>query len=387
MTPPDTNKTRKRTASGKCSKKVTSRGDRPRSKQNRKLTTPPSLPPPPMPRPSQRSRRNIDYLQLNDGLEEPAVTSPKSRKRKPYSPSLRAGPSASRQAASRSKRNKLDLEQLMENTPDDGNKLSDLVVNRESSETFNAVTNDQAIAVSDLVFNQELSETLNAITNDQTTTSPNVEATGQSDSELKGITDTPLAKQKTSVTPENVESPTETIAPVTPGNTELALDNTNDTNKSNTPTPVGHDTATTDEEEAVEALLALSNLPDMDDEGNDSDDNATLMPIDGPSRSIDVNPVKVKLSMDDISQAIEQLPSESRLQVATRTTHADANKNSPKTDPRPTSNQDISPTSPKKGTLRVKNYSLKKSRQSNRIYRCQKCGCKKGSVHDLNEHH
>ena len=333
-TPPDTNKTRKRTASGKCNKKVTSRGDRPRSKQSRKLTTPPSLPPPPTPRPSQRSKQNIDYLQLNDGLEELAVTSPKSRKRKTYSPPPRAGPSASRQAASRSKCNKLDLEQLMENTPDDGNKLPDLVVNRESSETFNAITNDQAITVSDFVLNQELSETLNAITNDQTTTSPNVEATGQSDSELKGVTETPLAKQKTSVTPGKVESLMDTIAPVTLGSMELAQDNTNDTNESNTPTPVGHDTATTDEEEAVEALLALSNLPDMDDEGNDSDDNATLMPIDGPSsRSIDVNPVKVKLSTDDISRAIEQLPSESRLQVATQTTHADANVNSPKTDP------------------------------------------------------
>ena len=125
------------------------------------------------------------------------------------------------------------------------------------------------------------------------TTSPNAEATGQSDSELKGVTDTLHAKRKTSVTPENVESPMETIAPVTPGITELAPDNTNDPNESNTPAPVGHDTATTDEEEAVEALLALSYLPDIDDKGNDSDDNATLMPIDGPSRSIDVNPVKV----------------------------------------------------------------------------------------------
>ena len=105
----------------------------------------------------------------------------------------------------------------MENTPDDGNKLPDLVVNRESSETFNAVTNDQAITVSDFVFNQELLETLNAITNDQTTTLPNFEATGQSDSELKGVADTPLVKQKMSVTPEKVESLTDTIAPDTPG--------------------------------------------------------------------------------------------------------------------------------------------------------------------------
>ena len=45
-------------------------------------------------------------------------------------------------------------------------------------------------------------------------------------------------------------------------------------------------------------------LPDMDDKGNGSDDNANLMPIDGPSSSIDVNPVVVKLGADDINQAI-----------------------------------------------------------------------------------
>ena len=196
----------------------------------------------------------------------------------------------------------------MENTLD-GNKLPDLVVNREPSET------------------------LNAITNDQTTALPDVETTGQSDGELKGVTNTPLVNPSTPVTPENTELPTETITPVTPENTEFTQDNTNNTNETNTPAPVGHDTATTDEEEAVEALLALSNLPDMDDEGNGSDDNATLMPIDGPSRSIDVNPVKVKLSTDDISQVIEQLPLESRLEVATQMTQADARENSPETDP------------------------------------------------------
>ena len=168
----------------------------------------------------------------------------------------------------------------------------------------------------DLVLNQEPSETLNAVTNDQTTTSPDVETTGESDGEFKGITDT---------------SPVNPSTPVTPENTESAQDNTNDTNETNTPTSVGYDTATTDEEEGVEALLALSNLPDMDDEGNGSNDKTNLMPIDGPSRSIDVNPVKVKLGADDISKAIEQLPMESRLEVAPQMTQADARENSAET--------------------------------------------------------
>ena len=195
------------------------------------------------------------------------MTSPKSRKKKPYSPHPRAGPSASRQAASRNKRNKLDLEQLMENTLD-GNKLPDLVVNREPHKTLNAVTKDQMTTSPDVANHSTSNET-----------------TGESDGELKGVTNTSPMNPSIPVTPENMELQTKTIAPVTPENTEPIHDNANDTNETITPTPVGHDTATTDEEEAIEALLALSNLPDMDDEGNGSDDNSNLMPIDGSSSS------------------------------------------------------------------------------------------------------
>ena len=217
----------------------------------------------------------------------------------------------------------------MENTPD-GNKLPDLVVNREPPETLNAVTNNQTTASLDTANHSAINET-----------------TGESDGEFKGVTNTSLVNPSTSVTPENTES---------------IQDNANDINESITPTPVGHDTATTDEEEAVEALLALSNLPDMDDEGNGSDDNANLMPIDGPSSSIDVNPVKVKLSVDDINQVIEQLPMESRLGVAPQTSQVDASQNSTETNPQPTAHTENSPpNSPTKGTLKVRNYGLKKS--------------------------
>ena len=258
----------------------------------------------------------------------------------------------------------------MENTPD-GNKLPDLVVNWEPHETLNAVTNNQTNASPDAANHSASNET-----------------TGESDGELKGVTNTSPTNPSIPVTPENMELQTETIAPVTPENTEPIHDNANNTNETITPTPVGHDTATTDEEEAIEALLVLSNLPDMDDEGNGSDDNTNLMPIDGPSSSIDVNPVKVKLGADDINQAIEQLPIESRPEVSPQTTQADTRENSTETNSQPSAHQENSPpNSPTKGTLKVKNYSLKKSRQSNRTYRCQKCGCKKGSVHDLNEHH
>ena len=100
-----------------------------------------------------------------------------------------------------------------------------------------------------------------------------------------------------------------------------------------------------------------------------------------------MNPVKVKLSEDDVNQAIEQLPMESRL-VAPQSSQADANENSVDNNSQPTAwTENSPPNSPTKGTLKVKNYGLKKSWQSKRTYRCQKCGCKKGSLHDLNEHH
>ena len=227
---------------------------------------------------------------------------------------------------------------------------------------------------------------LNAVTDNQTTTSPEAvnysasnETNGESNGEFKGVTNTSPVNLSIPVTPENMELQTETITLVTPENTEPMPDTANDTNETITPTLVGHDTATTmDKEEATEALLALSNLPDMDDEDNGSDDNANLMPIDGPSTSIDVNPVEVKLGADDVNQVIEQLPMESRLEVAPQTSQPGGKENSADTDPQLSAHQENSPlNSATKGTLKVKNYGLKKSRQSNRNYRCQKCGCKK----------
>ena len=111
------------------------------------------------------------------------MTSPKSRKKKPYSPPPRARASASRQAASRNKRNKLHLELLMENTPD-ANKLPDLVLN------------------------QEQWEMLNAVTDNQTTTSPETDnflSSNEANGEFKGVTNTPSMNLSTPVTPENME--------------------------------------------------------------------------------------------------------------------------------------------------------------------------------------
>ena len=77
ITLPETKINKKSTKS-----KVTNRGDKPHSKPGKKLT----LPPPLEPRPPRRNHRRIDYLQLNDGLEEPELTPVKSKRHKPNSP-------------------------------------------------------------------------------------------------------------------------------------------------------------------------------------------------------------------------------------------------------------------------------------------------------------
>ena len=55
--------------------------------------------PPAVNRSVRRSRQTLDYLTLNDGLEDDEVSSPKPKKRTTYRPG--SGPSATRQAASK----------------------------------------------------------------------------------------------------------------------------------------------------------------------------------------------------------------------------------------------------------------------------------------------
>ena len=325
--------------------KVTNRGD--------KICTKPSknqrLPPPPEPRHSERKRRKIDYLQLNDGLEEPGATPDKPKHPKPNSPPPRQGPSASRQAASKRKRDKqgkpahLHLQLEID-------KLPDLVVNVKKLSEVNIVTSKSSTPTSAT----KGVPVLTGVTN-----------TSETD---------PHSQNTNLVTPEK----TNTSAP---NNTSLTL-------------PVGHDTATTtDEEEAAEALLALGSVPDYDD-FMDEEDNATLMPVGKPSTTLDVNPVPVKLSAKDVSVAIHNMPDENKLKPTPSAStdlspapSADTVTEVPEDGENSTPTNTVGGTS-SKGQLKVKNYGLRKPKQSkNRTYKCQKCGKTEKSAHDLNEHH
>ena len=160
--------------------------------------------------------------------------------------------------------------------------------------------------------------------------------------------------------------------------------------------PIGHDTCTTtDEEDTIEALLALGELPDTSNTVDVQNDNEQLMPIGNFNNGIDINPVEIKLGTDDVAKAIAEIPADHRFMSSDPNTKIDAspavenpNKNDstsesesdqrPKTPP--TTNKDTTDnpvpdhTSPNKGTLKVTKYGLRKSHHKTRSYKCQNCG-------------
>ena len=234
-------------------------------------------------------------------MEEPEPVSPKSKHTKPYSPPPRRGPSVTRQAANKHTRETLDFEELMENTQDN-EKLPDLVCT-EKQPSLNAV------------------KTASEATDQLAVIAPTLnDACGDN---FNGI---PVIANNVPVTPENVPAVSSTSVTNASVSTTLAGSH---------PEPVGHDTATTtDEEEAAEALLALCNLTDKDcdkDELDELDNNASMMPIGVPSTSVDVNPIQIKLGTAEVNQVIKHLPEESQFQLPTPAGMSNSKEHSPDT--------------------------------------------------------
>ena len=301
--------------------KVTNRGDKPCSKPPKK----PTLPPPPEPRHSARKRRRINYLQLNDGLEEPDTTPDKPKRQKPNSPPPRQGPSSSRQAGNKKKCDNqgkpahLHLQLEID-------KLPDLVVNVNKIRDSNVVTS--------------MSRT------------PRSASRGVSEF----IRETSTPEKMTDPQSSNLDMPETT-------NTSV---DTSVSNSFPTTLPVGHDTVTTtDEEEAAEALLALGNVSN-DDEIVQEEDNATLMPIGKASTTVDINPVPLRLSVNDVNIAIQNMPDENKLKPTARvSTDPTTSLAEEKTTAVPDEEEIVESSSTnedtnQKGQLKVKTYGLKK---------------------------
>ena len=173
--------------------------------------------------------------------------------------------------------------------------------------------------------------------------------------------------------------------------------------------PTGHDTCTTtDEEDTIEALLALGELPDSSNTVDIQNDNEQLMPIGNFNTGMDINPVEIKLGTDDVTKAIAEIPADHRLMPSAPNTKADASpcvenpdkddsaselelEQEPKTSPKTNTDTNDTPvpdhTSLNKGTLKVTKYGLRKGHHKTRSYKCQNCGKREKSVRELNIHH
>ena len=271
----------------------------------------------------------------------------------------------------------------MENTPE-CEKLPDLVLKADQPETFNAVmtmtTNTPAID------SEQRSDALSGEQSDAFSGIPEIFTNDLNEH----MTTVPVATPENAFQSDQISNLVVIETVQLPPQTE----------------PIGHDTVTTtDEGEATEALLALGKLPDMDLTNNGlGDDNADLMPIGGTNKMVDVNTVPIKLSTNDVDEAIENLPAENLIKPSPPAASSDQvdsteemkgkTPDSPdkNTQPRiksilaPEDDDDV-PVLPTKGELKVTEYGLKKSCISKRSYKCQKCGKKERSMHDLNEHH
>ena len=177
--------------------------------------------------------------------------------------------------------------------------------------------------------------------------------------------------------------------------------------------PPGHDTCTTsDEEDAIEALLSLGAIPDTSITTEVQCDNDQLMPIGKSSTVVDVNPVEIKLGTDDVANVIANMPADQRFKLSVANTEVDTlpvaeNPNADNTRPETQTDQRLDtptptpslpddgaadnsvpdPTSPNKGKLKVTKYGLRKSHHKTRSYKCQNCGKREKSVRELNNHH
>ena len=349
---PTTKSEAKKQKPNKRSKKVTSRGDKPKPKRTKKSGEPiRSMTPPPL-QPTRRNRKSIDYFKLNDGLDESVVESPKQKKHKPYSPPPRAGPSTTRQAAHKRKSSQDITEEM---------KLPYLVSNTCKLDALNGGTINDPPRKSSRTKTLAVKQTSN-----NSAVSSNIPASDVT-SEL----------EKTTVQP-NVE-------------------------------PIGHDTCTTtDEEDTIEALLALGELPDSSNTVDMQNDNEQLMPIGNFNTGMDINPMEIKLGIDDVAKAIAEIPVDHRLMPSVPNTKADALpcvenpdkddsaseselEQGPKTWPKTNEDTKDNPvpdhTSPNKGTLKVTKYGLCKAHRKTRSYKCQNCGKHERSVRELNIHH
>ena len=275
------------------------------------------------------NRQTIDYLALNDGLEEDMPDSPKRRKKNSHR--LRGKPSTTRQAA---------------------NKYTNATAQKLSSSTKDS-SELQAVPPPPA---KKTNDELPGIPEQQTVPPP---PPAKSKDELSGVS-------------------TEQTLP------DLVLEQGGTSYQE---APPGTDTTGTEEElDAAATLLSLGTI--RDDTLDEDTENSELMLIGGQNAPKDVAPVPIRLDQISVDNAIAGLiqdeevphkPDKQKLDSTRVNAENQVTKDSK-------SATDNSPTV--KGALKTKTYALKKKAiNKRRSFRCSKCNEVKITIKELNIHH
>ena len=232
-----------------------------------------------MSRSRRRSRRDIDYLTLNDGLEEDSVESPKRRKKASYPPNRR-GPSVGRVAA----------QQVTspENSPEAIATTSMSALKGIPSGSPNSVAKSSGSScVLPLPGIQGMPKST------QETSQPAQESSQEAPIAL-------LTKNDLSMPDNPQQDKLPDLVTVKTGKdagtaVTLAVDTITENPKSDHPMETFnvYPLSTEDELDAVDALLSLSGIRDKS--ADPTMENELLMPIGGANLPLDVAPVPIEL--------------------------------------------------------------------------------------------
>ena len=291
---------------------------------------------------TNQSRLQIDYLALNDGLEEDTKPSPKKKKRVTHRP--KSAPSTARIAAQKSM-----------SSPE--SECRSPIPSPTSHSTLSGVplASTSTLEPSSKIAEQE--DGLSGV--------PEVNIDKPTTDFTKSAADVPLAG-----IPPLLESTNDELLP------DLVLNRGMATNETITTSIPSTSTAPESQQDLEAASVLLNLQEDIHDDTldeADADDNAVLMPIGGIGAAVDVAPQNIRLDQPNVDAAIakigqnelnqeeieatgsKQQPNENRDQSD------QIEQNSEELNAKPTGSrteEDV-PDEPKKGSLRMKGYGLK----------------------------
>ena len=365
-------------------------------------------------RPVRENRRIINYAKLNDGVQDEEDRPTPKRRKRANLPS-RSGPSVDRIAASvRHPQSTV--------TPLHSPPPVSRVTERPLTATHIA-ENSRLTGVTKVLSVTPLSATGRQIgvtvtpksptsTIDQRTPSPeklpdivvNIAHTTTSTSTNSVPSDGVLLGEPALNSTKSTETSTQLNSQTTTDNivieTEAAIEN------------IPQDPQTTeDEDDAIDALLSLgSDLSQNISADDPLNENALLMPIGAPTIQ-DINPVEVKLDQVNVDNAIANvIEQEQLLETSTQSPSqteqvspvdtendklADSDGTIPaedeveeSTDANQNNTGDKPPPTPKKGTVEIKEYGVKRKVSDGKLkFKCPKCGKRTKTRKQQNQHY